>query len=66
MSGLDPSSAMIAPRYLNLLTQSSFSPLTLMSVLIAIGVVGHQFGLLCIDLHTERYRSLVNALHQGS
>ena len=33
ISGLDPSSAMIAPRYLNLLMQSSFSPLTLMSVL---------------------------------
>ena len=33
IAGLDPSSAMIAPRYLNLLTQSSFSPLTLMSVL---------------------------------
>ena len=30
ISGLDPSSAIIAPRYLNLLTQSS---LTLMSVL---------------------------------
>ena len=33
ISGLDPSSVMIAPRYLNRLTQSSFSPLTLMSVL---------------------------------
>ena len=33
ISGLDPSSVMIAPRYLNHLTQSSFSPLTLMSVL---------------------------------
>ena len=33
ISGLGPSSAIIAPRYLNLLTQSSFSPLTLMSVL---------------------------------
>ena len=33
ISGLDLSSAMIAPRYLNLLTQSSFSPLALMSVL---------------------------------
>ena len=33
ISGLDPSSAMIAPRYLNLLTQFNFSPLTLMSVL---------------------------------
>ena len=31
ISGLDPSTAMIAPRYLNLLTQSSFLPLTLMS-----------------------------------
>ena len=33
MLGLDPSSAMIAPIYLNRLTQSSSSPLTLMSVL---------------------------------
>ena len=33
ISGLDPSTAVIAPRYLNLLTQSSFSPLTLVSVL---------------------------------
>ena len=33
ISGLDPSSAMIAPRYLNLLTQSSFLPLTLMLVM---------------------------------
>ena len=33
ISGLDPSSVMIAPRYLNRLTQSSLSPLTLMSVL---------------------------------
>ena len=33
ISDLDPSSAMIAPRYLKLLTQSSFSPLTLMSEL---------------------------------
>ena len=33
ISGLDPSSVMIASRYLNRLTQSSFSPLTLMSVL---------------------------------
>ena len=34
ISGLDPSSAMIAPRYLNLLTQSSFSPLTLNNMLV--------------------------------
>ena len=33
ISGLHPSSAMIAPGYLKLLTQSSFSLLTLMSVL---------------------------------
>ena len=33
ISGLDPSSALIAPRYLNRLAQFSFSPLTLMSVL---------------------------------
>ena len=33
ISGLDPASAMISPRYLKLLTQISFSPLTPMSVL---------------------------------
>ena len=33
ISGLDPSSAMIAPMYLKLLTQSSSSPLALVSVL---------------------------------
>ena len=32
----------------------------------AIGVIGHQFGLLCIDLHAEGCRSLVKALHQVS
>ena len=33
LSDLVPSSAMIAPRFMNLLTQSIFSPLTVMSVL---------------------------------
>ena len=36
ISGLDLSSAMIAPRYLKLLMQSTFSPLILMSVLKAL------------------------------
>ena len=39
MSGLDPSSAMIAPRYLKLLTQSSFSPLPMMSVLMPLALL---------------------------
>ena len=51
ISGLARSLAKNAPRYLKLLTQSSFSHLTHMSVSTdAIGVVGHQFGLLCIEL----------------
>ena len=45
ISGLDPSSAMIAPRYLN--RQSSVSPLTLMSVLMPLVLRFHCIGSGC-------------------
>ena len=51
ISGLEPSSVMTEPRYLKLVTVSSFSPFTLISVLLfATGVVCHQLGLLGTDL----------------
>ena len=62
ISGLDPSSAMIAPRYLKLLTQSSFSPLILMSVLMPLVflVIGLVFSaLICmpkaVDVLSRRF-----------
>ena len=51
ISGLEPSSVVTEPRYLKLVTVSSFCPFTLISV-DATGVVFHQFGLLGTDLHT--------------
>ena len=44
ISGLDPSSEMIAPRYLKLLTQSSFSPLALIVVLISLVLLVEVFS----------------------
>ena len=51
ISGLEPSAAITEPRYLKLVTVSSFCPFTLISVLISTGVVCHQLGLLSTDLH---------------
>ena len=56
ISGLDPSSVMIAPRYLNRLTQSTFSPLTLMSVLkpLVLLVINLVFSaLICMPMAVE-------------
>ena len=50
-SGLNPSSATIAPKYLKLLTQSQFHIADLDIRADAIGVLCHQFGLFCTDLH---------------
>ena len=49
ISGLDPSSDTPDPRYLKLLTVSSFSPL---SAFDSIGVVGHPLG---FHLHTVKF-----------
>ena len=50
ISGLEPSSVITEPRYLKLVTVSSFYPFTLISV-DATGVVCHQISLLGTDLH---------------
>ena len=50
ISGLEPSSVIIDPKYLKLVTVSSLCPLTLTSVLMPC-VVRHQFGLFGTDLH---------------
>ena len=51
ISGLEPSSVITEPRYLKLVTVSSFCPFTLSSFVDATGVVCHQLGLLGTDLH---------------
>ena len=53
ISGLDPSSVMIAPRYLKLLTQSSFSLLTLMSVLMLLVISLVFSALICMPKAVE-------------
>ena len=51
ISGLEPSPVLTEPRYLKLVTVSSFCPFTLISVLMPL-VVFDQLGLLSTDLHT--------------
>ena len=51
ISGLEPSSVIIEPRYLKFVTASSFCPFSVISVFYATGVVCHQLGLLGTDLH---------------
>ena len=54
ISGLEPSSVITEPRYLKLVTVSSFCPFTLICV-DATGVICHQLGLLGTDLHAVGY-----------
>ena len=51
ISGLEPSSVITEPRYLKLVTVSSFCPFTLISVLMPLVLFVISFGLLCTDLH---------------
>ena len=51
IAGLEPSTVITKPRYLKLVTVSSFCPFFLISYVDATGVVCHQFGLLGTDLH---------------
>ena len=63
--GLDPSSDSIAPRYLKLWTFSSFYIVIYGNVSTdAIGVVCHQLGLLCTDLHAICHGSLYKVIYQ--
>ena len=51
-SGFEPSSDTTEPRYLKLVTVSSFCPFTLIDLFVdAAGDICHQFGLLGTDLH---------------
>ena len=51
ISGLEPSSFISEPRYLKLVTVSSFCLFTLISVLMPLVLFFHQLGLLSTDLH---------------
>ena len=51
ISGLEPSSVITEPRYLKLVTVSSFCPFFFNLCVDAAGVVCHQLGLLGTDLH---------------
>ena len=57
--GLEPSSVTTEPRYLKLVTVSSFCPFTLIQVC----VVCHQLGLLDTDLHAVGCGGFVKALN---
>ena len=62
ISGLEPSSVITEPRYLKLVTVSSFFLFTLISV-DATGVVCHQLGLLGTDLHAAGCGGFVKTLN---
>ena len=62
ISGLEFSSVKIEPRYLKLVTVSSFCPFTLISVLMPL-VFCHQLGLLGTDLHAVGCGGFVETLN---
>ena len=62
ISGLEPSSVITEPRYLKLVTVSSFCPFTLKSLFDAAEVVCHQLGLLGTDLHAKCSGGFVETL----
>ena len=59
ISGLEPSSVITEPRYLKLVTVSSFCPSTLISVLMPLVL----FDLLGTDLHALGCRGFVETLN---
>ena len=63
VSGLEPLSVITEPRYLKLVTVSSFCPFTLVSVLMPLVLFGHQLGLLSTDLHAVGCGGFVEALN---
>ena len=62
-SGLEPSLVTTEPRYLKLVTVSSFCLFTLISCVDATGVVCHQLSLLSTDLHAVGCGGFVEALN---
>ena len=64
ISGLEPSSVITEPRYLKLVTVTSFCPFTLIPACVdATGVVCHQLGLLGTDLHAVGCGGFVKTLN---
>ena len=63
ISGLEPSSVMIEPRYLKLVKVSSFCPFIFYLCVDATGVACHQLGLLGIDLHAVGCGGFVETLN---
>ena len=63
ISGLEPSSLTTEPRYLKLVTVSSFCRFTLVSCVDATGVVCHQLGLLGTDRHAIGCGGFVKTLN---
>ena len=63
ISVLEPSSVITEPRYLKLVTVSSFCPFTLISVLMTL-VLFVQLGLLGTDLHAVGCGGFVETLNQ--
>ena len=62
ISGLEPSSVITEPRYLKLVTVSSFCPFTLIPVLMPL-VVSNQRGFLGTDLHAVGCGGYVKTLN---
>ena len=63
ISGLEPLSVITEPRYLKLVTVSTFCPFTLISVLMPLVLFCHQLGLLSTDLHALGCGGFVKTLN---
>ena len=63
ISGLEPSSVVTEPRYLKLVTVSSFCPFTFDLCVDTTGVVCHQLGILSTDLHASGCGGFVEMLN---
>ena len=63
ISGFEPSSVVTEPRYLKLVTVSSFCPFILISVLMPLVLFVHQLGLLGTDLHAVGCGGFVETLN---
>ena len=63
ISGLEPSSVITEPRYLKLVTVSSFCPILFDLCVDATSVVCHQLGLLSANLHAVGSGGFVKTLN---
>ena len=63
ISGLEPSTVITEPRYLKLVTVSSFCLFYFNICVDTTGVVCHQLGFLCTHLHAVGYGAFVETLN---